>query len=165
MRRALLILIVAPLVLILAAALLVPVLLDEDRLLKVATEVLEQQTGATLTVNGSGELRLLPRIALRMKDAELALPGESQPDLSVGALDIGVRLLPLLSGEVRIDGLTLDHLLVNVPPAPELPSLDTSTLSDAELDAYYAARRQELQKAGESAGMALALPMALEVAK
>ncbi|MBN7796515.1 AsmA family protein [Parahaliea mediterranea] len=165
MPRVLLYLIAVPVLLVVAAALLIPLLVDEDRLMALAADTLEQRTGATLTVNGGASFSLLPRIALELDEVELALPGEAQPDLSARSLDIGVQLMPLFSGKVEIEALLLKGLLVNVPPAPKQPAVDTSEMSDAELDAYYTARREALTQAGRrgGAGDALALPMALEV--
>ncbi|WP_116368777.1 AsmA family protein [Parahaliea mediterranea] len=165
MRRFLLFLLLTPILLIAAAALLVPLLVDEERLLAIAAEALEEKTGATLSVGGEASLRLLPRIALSMEQVELTLPGEGQPDLSAGRLDIGVKPLPLLSGEVQIQRLALERLLVTVPAGPPAPSVDTSDLSDAQLDAFYRERRKAIKAAGEGAGLALAAPMALEVAE
>jgi len=165
MRRFLLFLLLGPLILVVAAALLIPLLVDEEQLLDIAAEALEKKTGATLQVNGEARLQLLPRIALAMEQVELTLPGEGQPDLSAGKLELGVQLLPLFSGEVQIQRLALERLLVTVPAAPEQAALDTSQLSDAELDAWYAARREMLSEAGKGAGLALAAPMALEVAE
>ncbi|GAB3291332.1 AsmA family protein [Parahaliea aestuarii] len=165
MRRILLFLLLTPLLLIVAATLLLPLLLDEERLLAIAAEALKEKTGATLAVSGDTRLRLLPRIALSVEQVELTLPGEGQPDLSAGRLDIGVKPLPLLSGEVQIQRLALNGLLVTVPAGPEQPSIDSSDLSDAELDAFYRERRKVLKETGEDAGLALAAPMALEVAE
>jgi len=165
MLRVLLYLIIIPVLLIVAAAFIIPLFLDEEKLLALAAETLEKQTGATLTVNGDAKLSLFPSIEVQLREAELALPGEGQPDLSARSLDIGVQLMPLFSGSVEIDGLSVDGLLVNIPPTPKRPEVDTSQMSDAQLDAFYAARREALAEAdsAESAGAALALPMALEV--
>jgi len=111
-----------PLLLVLAVALLLPLFLDEERLLALAADTLEEKTGAQLTVNGGAEFSLLPRIGLQLAQAELALPGENQPDLSVRSLAIGVKLLPLFPRSVEIDGLTLEGLLVNLPAPAEPPS-------------------------------------------
>lgn len=163
MRRTLLYLIVVPILLIIAAALLIPLLVDEDQLLELAVDTLQERTGAQLTVAGEASLDIFPGIALKMTEAELALPGEGQPDLSARSLAIGVKLWPLLSGNLEIEDLALEGLLVNIPPAPRQPSIDTSEMSDAELDAYYAARREALKEAGNDGGATLALPLALEV--
>ncbi len=166
MRRILLYVIVIPLVLLIVAALLIPLLVDKKQLLDLASEALEKKTGATLAINGSSSFTLLPRIALEMKDAELTLPGPGQPDLSARSLEVGVKLLPLFSGSVEIKSLGLDGLLINIPPAAKEARANTSQLSDAQLDAFYAKRREALTQAGAQrvdAGAALALPLALEV--
>ncbi len=166
MRRILLYIIVVPIVLVVVAALLIPLLVDDKQLFELASNALEKQTGASLTVNGESKFSLLPRIALKMKDVELTLPGPGQPDLSARSLKVGVRLLPLLSRNVEIKSLGLHGLLINIPPGPKESRADTSQLSNAELDAFYAKRRQLLAEAGarqDEAGAALALPLALEV--
>ena len=108
MPRALLYLIAIPVLLIVLAAILIPLFLDEEQLLALATEALEERTGISLNVNGDASLSLFPRIALQLEEAELALPGDQQPDLSARKLDIGVQLMPLFSGSVEIERLALD---------------------------------------------------------
>jgi uncharacterized protein involved in outer membrane biogenesis len=164
MLRILLYIIGIPLLLILLAAILLPLLLDEDQLLALAADRLEQSSGAQLTVHGDSGLSLLPRLALTLDQAELALPGADQPEITAQRLAVEVRLLPLLSGNVAIKGIELEGLVATVPAPPEQPAVDTSTLSDAELDAFYEARRQALREAAaNSAGAAFGLPLALNV--
>ncbi|QIB65338.1 AsmA family protein [Kineobactrum salinum] len=164
MLRILLYIIGIPLLLILLAAILLPLVLDEEQLLALAAERLEQSSGAQLTVHGDSRLSLLPRLALTLDEAELALPGKDQPDITVQRLAVEVRLLPLLSGTVAIKGIELAGLVATVPAQPAQPAVDTSTLSDAELDAFYEARRQAVRDAAaNSAGAALGLPLALNV--
>jgi uncharacterized protein involved in outer membrane biogenesis len=78
-------------------------------------------------------------------------------------LQLGLQLIPLLSGEVAIDGLDLAGLDYRVAAAESGDKVDTSVLSDAQLDAYYTQRRQEKTELGQAAGL-LAVPLALEVA-
>lgn len=164
MFRILLYIIGIPLLLLLLAALLLPLVLDEEQLLALAAERLEERSGVQLTVRGDSGLSLLPRIALTLGEAELILPEADQPGITVQRLAVEVRLLPLFSGEVAIKGIELQGLVATVPAASEQPAVDTSTLSDAELDAFYAARREALRDAAaNSAGAAFALPLALNV--
>ena len=163
MSKKILLLLVIPLVLVVAAALLLPLLLDEDEILAVATRVLHDRTGATLSVAGDTSLSLFPELGVSLADASLAMPGEEQPSLHIGALDIGVQLLPLLSGSVEIDGIRLDRLSATLHAAPQQKTVDTSGLSDAELDAFYAERRKMLEQQGDATGAALAVPLALNV--
>ncbi|MCB1676675.1 MAG: AsmA family protein [Halioglobus sp.] len=163
MSKKILLLLAIPLLLIVAAAILIPLLLDEEKILAVATRVLHDKTGATLTVAGDTSLSLYPTLGVSLADASLAMPGQEQPDLHIGALDIGVQLLPLLSGSVAIDGISLDQLSARLHSAPQEKALDTSGLSDAELDAFYARRREMLKQQGDTTGAALAVPLALNV--
>jgi AsmA protein len=153
----------AVLLLIVAAALLLPVLVGEKQLLSLASAVLEEQTGATLTVNGTARLSLFPALGVDLQQVEVAMPGEEQPGLQARSLVVGVKLLPLFSRRLEIDSLALDGVLVRTVAA-ERETIDTGSMSDAELDAFYAARRRALEQAGGARPEeALALPLALEV--
>jgi uncharacterized protein involved in outer membrane biogenesis len=169
MRKFLLILLV-PLLLILLAAVLVPVFLDKDKLLELASTELQQQTGATLTVDGDVGLTLFPTLGVSLGDVGLDMPGEDQPDVQARSLEIGVQLMPLLSGQLEIESLAADGLVVTTVSTPseqdEQPTINTSELSDAELDAFYEKRRRMLEEAGAASAeqSPLTLPLALNVA-
>ncbi len=165
MSRIVLILLAIPVVLIIAAAILIPVLLDEEKLLAMAAETLEKETGAILLVEGGASLSIFPNITLELGDAGITMPGEQEMSLRVGTLGIGVELMPLLSSRVEIGDITVDGLLMTLQSAPQQPALDTSTLSDEQLDAYYTKRRQTLEEANQAAGQEsiAALPLALNV--
>ncbi len=165
MPRILLYLIGIPLLLVVAAVLLLPMLLDEDKLVELATDTIEQRSGARLDVRGTAGLSLFPRLALRLTDTGLQLPGEGQPEVSVRELSVEVFLRPLLSREVVIKGLELDGLVLTLPARENDPGADLANLSDAQLDAFYAARRKALREAAENgAGAVLGAPLALNVA-
>ena len=153
------------LLLIVAAAILIPLLLDEEKVLKMAATTLYEETGATLTVTGETSLSLFPTIGIYLADAALALPGEKQPGLHARSLEIGVQLMPLFSGNMEVDSISLDGVSVRIESAAEQADLDTSKLSDEQLDAFYAKRRQTMAAEGDATGaeVALALPMALNV--
>ena len=132
------------LLLIVAAAILIPLLLDEEKVLKMAATTLYEETGATLTVTGETSLSLFPTIGISLADAALALPGEKQPGLHARSLEIGVQLMPLFSGNMEVDSISLDGVSVRIESAAEQADLDTSKLSDEQLDAFYAKRRQSM---------------------
>ena len=90
-------------------------------------------------------------------------PGEDQPGLRAGALSLGLRLGALISGTIEIDRLAVDRLYARLVSAPEAERVDTSGMSDRELDAFYAARREMREQGASGAGAALALPLALNV--
>lgn len=165
MRRTLLYIVAAPLALLFAAAAMLPLFLDEARLIQLATETLEERSGAKLTVRGDAGLSILPRLSLQLEDTQLELPGEQQPNIAVKQLSVEVFLLPLLSKEVAIKGIQLSGLEVTIPASEATPVSTTAGLSDAQLEAFYAERRKALRAAAEAgAGAALGIPLALNIA-
>lgn len=163
--RFILLLVAIPLLLIVLAALLLPLLLDKDKILELASTTLHEQTGVTLTVDGEVDLDLFPGIGIALGDIALIMPGEEQTNLQARSLLIGVQLRPLLTGKVAIEKLVLDGMNVTLRQQQQDDTADTSKLSDQQLDAFYAERRRKQQQDGEaaSAGTALAVPLALEV--
>ena len=164
MTRSKALLIVVPFAIGIGALLLLPQLLDKETLLALATGTIEEQTGAKLTVAGESELSFFPRLGVTLGDTSLAMPGEGQPRLQVRSLDLGVALMPLLAGRAEIDSLAMDGLTVSIVSSNK-EAINTSGLSDAELDAFYAKRREATTEAVQAAGAeaALALPLALNV--
>ncbi len=164
MRRALLYLLLIPLLLILLAVVLLPLLVDKEQILALARDAVREQTGADLSIGGEASLSLFPTVGVALEEVDLVLPGEQQPALNIGSLVIGVRPWPLLAGRLLIDTLALDGVTARLPAAREGEKVDSARLSDAELDAFYARRReQRASDAAARAGAALAVPLALEV--
>jgi len=58
--RTILIILAIPVLLVIVAALLIPMLLDEEKLLAMAAETLEKETGAILVVAGAPAFRCFP---------------------------------------------------------------------------------------------------------
>lgn len=99
----------ALLVLLLAAALLAPVLIDvNDYKPRLLAEV-KKATGRDLAIDGPIGLSLLPTPELSVEDVRLAnLPGSQEPDMvRVKAMRVSVALLPLLSRRVEIRHIEL----------------------------------------------------------
>ncbi|MBE9537658.1 MAG: AsmA family protein [Proteobacteria bacterium] len=165
MSRTLLILLATPVLLVVIAALLIPVLLDEEKLLAMAADTLEKETGAVLLVKGGASLSIFPNLSLQLGDASITMPGEQEMALKAGSLGIGLELMPLLSREIEIADISIDGLVMTIQAAPEQPALDTSTLSDEQLDEFYSKRREALGSANQAAGQEsiAALPLALNV--
>ena len=157
-------LIVAPMALVILLVLLLPLFLDKEKILELATATVREKTGATLIVAGPVELALFPRIGISLKEVSLAMPGETEPGLQLRSLELGLRLGPLLTGQVEIQTLRLDGLNSRIPAGPKAPTANTAEMTDEELDAYYKKRRRLQAEAGAAAsGNALALPLALNV--
>ena len=163
MPRILLTTLVLLLLLTVAATLLVPLLVDEDKLLEIAATALKDQTGATLTVAGDVQFSLLPTLEISLADAAITLPQKQQPNLRAGLLQIGVRLLPLINGDIEVDSIVLNQIRARIESGAEENKVDTTALSNEELDAFYAKRRSSLTKSGETIGAALMVPAALRV--
>ncbi len=168
MSRLLLIPLALIVVLVVAAALLVPVLLDKDKVLHLATEALHEQTGATLTVNGDTRLSVFPTLGIVLSDAAITLPEKQQADLRdlrIGTLHIGAQWLPLIKGQLEIDSLVLDGIRASIETGSAQANTDTKTRSDADLDALYAIRRERMAASATVTGAEAILipPLALHV--
>jgi AsmA protein len=163
--RVLLVVIVVPVFLILMLALLLPLLLDEKDLLNMAAKVVKEETGATLAVNGEANLSIFPRISVDLSDTAITLPGKDEASVSARFLGIGLELMPLFSGRVEIGEVAVDGLVMTVHSAPEEPALDTSGLTDEQLDVFYAERRKAIEGEGQSVSeeSVAAAPLALNV--
>lgn len=168
MRRILLYIIGIPVVLVLLAALLIPLFVDEEKLISIAASQLQEKTGAELTVSGPVSLSLFPRLGLEMADVRIEAP-DNKANLQAGELSTGLAVMPLLRGSVEIDSVNLRDLTVTAVADPDAAAAGMTTvgLSDAELDALYEKRRsaRDSGKSNAAGGAALALPLALNVAR
>ena len=166
MSRVLLYVVALPLIVIIAAAILVPLLLDKDKLLQLAAEEVHKQTGATLTVEGDADIRIFPTLGLALGDVSLDMPTEQQPSLQARSLNIGVQLMPLLSKEIAIEKIDLDGVVIRMVTEPPPAPIDTSKMNDEELQEFYARRQAAIDDASKasSAESVIAVPLALEVA-
>jgi len=158
-----------PVVLVVLIVLFGGRLLDKEALVAVASQQLEAQAGITLTVDGNASLSLFPDVALAMSQVTAELP-DGGGRIEADTLATGVALVPLFSGSVEIASVLLEGVTFTTVAADEAAAkaatVDTTTLSDAELDAFYALRRQARESAAaEAAASSLAVGMSLEVAE
>ncbi|MEO0438336.1 MAG: AsmA family protein, partial [Pseudomonadota bacterium] len=165
--RVLLWIVAIPVVLIALLAVLIPLFLDEKALVDLASEQIQEQTGAILRVEGDASFSLFPEVGIAASKVSVDVP-DSKATIDAESLSVGVALMPLFSRTVdikaiRVEGMTVTQQAAN-EDAAKAATLDTSTFSDAELDAYYAARDQARATAqAEAAASVLAVPLALEV--
>ena len=153
------ILVLAVLLLGIAAALV----LDKEKLVALAGDAIRQQTGAELRVDGPTSLSLFPMLGVSLENARLQLPEEQPGTVSVRALDVGVRFIPLLKRQLEIDEIAVDGLVAELQRRAT-PELDTSGFSDEELDEFYRKRRELIAAAGpDAATRVMAAPLALKV--
>ncbi|WP_279252879.1 AsmA family protein [Candidatus Seongchinamella marina] len=166
MPRILLYIILAPVILVIVAALLIPVMVDEEKMLQLAADEVRKQTGAELSVLGGADLRIFPTLGLALADVSLDMPSDQQPSLQARSLNIGVELIPLLSKEVAIETIELDGVVIKMTTEPEAAPIDTSKLNDKQLGEFYAKRQADIDEARQAASTeaAVAVPLALEVA-
>jgi AsmA protein len=73
-------------------------------------------TGRELRINGPVRLSLFPAVAVVANDVTFAnAPGAREPQMATLAkLDVHVRVLPLLSGNIAIDRLVLDKPVIHL---------------------------------------------------
>ena len=81
------ILIAVPLILLVAAALLLPLLVSEQRVLDLASQTIKEKTGATLIVNGGANFSIFPSISVEVEDTGIEFPGEQS--ISATARSLG----------------------------------------------------------------------------
>lgn len=104
------------LVLLVGAAIALPMLIDPNDYRDTIAEAVEKNTGRSFTL-GEIELKVFPWIKLRVNDAELgnAAGFGDQPFARVGAADVGARLLPLLFDQrLEVSTVTLSGLVLNL---------------------------------------------------
>jgi len=159
-KRLLLFIIVIPLVVVILAAVLVPMLVDKQKILQLAQDTLKEQTGATLDVRGDVSFSVFPTIAVTLADTAVTLPEETEPTATAENLAIGVQLIPLFSRRVEIGGILIDGFHARLKPAAagaDMP--DTATLSKEQQKALEEAQKEALAEQAQ----VLAAPLALSI--
>lgn len=115
--------------LVVLALVLIPMFIDEQALIEMAQEQVRTSTGGELVIAGETELSLFPRFGLRLEETSLDLPPKSDFDqqitASIAELDVGLALLPLLSGNVDVGTIVISGVTADItepqalPPEPE----------------------------------------------
>ncbi|MCS4503071.1 AsmA family protein [Arhodomonas aquaeolei] len=106
------IVVIALIALVVAAALAVVAFVDPNDYREDIAAVVERNTGRSLAIDGDIELSFFPRLGLAVNDVALAdAPGfGEEPFAEVGRVTLGVGLSSLISGEPRLDTITLEGL-------------------------------------------------------
>ncbi|MFG6668451.1 AsmA family protein [Halomonas sp. HNIBRBA4712] len=100
-----------------AAVVYVTTFLDPEDFKPRLVEVVEEQTGLNLALEGPITWSFYPRIGVSVSQARAWLPDQSVDETSFAAIDsaeVSVAFAPLLRGEIAVDGLTLDGLRLNL---------------------------------------------------
>jgi len=119
MRKPLRIIIVAVGALVLAVvalALVVPRLLDPNAYKDQISDLVRSRTGHELTISGDIRLAVFPWVALEVDHVQLSsAPGfGAAPLVQVGHASMRIKLLPLLSKQVRMGTISLDDVVVHL---------------------------------------------------
>jgi uncharacterized protein involved in outer membrane biogenesis len=96
-------------VLIVGAVIVMPSFIDWDSYKGDLQQQVKQATGRNLAIIGDVDLTILPEPRLRLKDVRFAnIKGGSLPEMvKLEALDIRVRILPLLQGRIEVASVLL----------------------------------------------------------
>lgn len=110
--------------LLLAAAFLVPTIMDWDRFKAPLIARIEAETGRTVTLSGPIKARLLPSPMVSVQGVAIANPQGLTGDLAqVDGVRLHVAFLPLLTGRVRVVSLELSRPRITlIQPAQGAPN-------------------------------------------
>lgn len=102
--------------LLVAAALIVPWLVPLDTYMQQVAQQVKKSTGRDLTVEGDLSFSLLPTVALearqvRLSNAEWA---SDEDMIALDAVQVRLGLLPLLSGQVVVDSFVLENPVIHL---------------------------------------------------
>jgi len=110
------VLMAVPVLLVLAAVLLLPLLVDSMYYKRQVIALVEKHTGLTLHMDGKVSLHLLPRPRITATHLRLANPpGFASGDLArLPWLAVDVKLLPLMAGRMETGAIVLSGLTLNL---------------------------------------------------
>jgi AsmA protein len=102
--------------LVVAAVIVLPLVIDPNDYKQEIVEAVREQTGRELTINEPMDLSVFPWLGIAAGGVSLSnAPGfGDQPFASLGALQLKVKLLPLLSRTVQVDTIVLRDLSLNL---------------------------------------------------
>ncbi|MFT5180484.1 MAG: AsmA protein, partial [Alphaproteobacteria bacterium] len=108
--------ILALVVLVVAAAVIVPFFIPLDAVKEQITTRAEEATGRKLTIAGDFDLSILPRVRIKAGNVTFAnAPGAKQANmLELAELEVGVSLFPLISGQVEVSSFVLIDPVINL---------------------------------------------------
>ncbi len=97
-------------VVLIAAVVLIPLLVDVNEYKPQIEAQVEKATGRPLKIGGDMALSVFPWIGVALSDLQLGSPAEfgDQAFLAVGRFEAQVRLLPLLSREVEVKRIVVE---------------------------------------------------------
>lgn len=111
-----LIIIGALLALLVVVAIAVPAFIPVETYKAQVEQRVEDATGRKLTIAGPVRFSLLPSVAILAKDVHFAnATGFAAPEMAtLAALEIKLKVMPLLTGEIVIDSFVIDKPAINL---------------------------------------------------
>lgn len=99
-----------------AAAVAAPFLIPVDQVRAALSKAVKDATGRELAIEGDLKVTVLPILGLSADKASLSNASWAGPEpmLTLGRIEAGVKLMPLLSGRVEVTRFVLDHPVVNL---------------------------------------------------
>ena len=102
----------AVVILLVSAAVLLPLIYDKDDLKRAIANEVREQTGRELSIAGPLDFSVFPWLAVEVSDLSLgnAEGFGNQPFARIGQARVGVALMPLFRKQIAADEITLDGL-------------------------------------------------------
>ncbi len=103
-------------VIVIAAAIVLPFFIPLDAVKQQITTRAEDATGRKLTIAGDFDLSILPRVRVKAGDVTFAnAPGAQQANmLELAELEVGLALFPLISRQVEVTSFVLVDPVINL---------------------------------------------------
>ena len=103
-------------VLVIVAALVLPMMIDPNDYRDQIGDAVRKQTGRELVIEGELNLSVVPWLGVEVGRASLSnAPGlGDEPMLAIDGASVGVRLMPLLSRRLEVSEIKLDGLRLNL---------------------------------------------------
>lgn len=139
--------------------------LDPNDLKPRLADAVRERTGLELSLNGPLSWTFYPRIGVTVEDASARLPDQGDDDAPFAAFkqaEARIRFAPLLSGNIEVDGFTLDGLRLNLRRDEQgrgnwQTLTDTIARQDGAPQASPSRRPQRVTTAGDR-------PLAMDIA-
>ncbi|MDR9488714.1 MAG: AsmA family protein [Spiribacter sp.] len=92
------------------------VLIDPDDYRDSISEVVQAQTGRSLSIDGSISWALFPRLGIDLREVSLGSGGglNEFAFFSAKRLSLGIEIMPLLRGELALEAITIDAPVLNL---------------------------------------------------
>jgi AsmA protein len=120
-------------VLILAAAIILPLLVDPNDYREEIASAAQKQTGRELKLEGDLSLSVIPWLGVEIGRASLSnAPGMGdEPMVAIEGASVGVKLMPLLGRRLVVSQITLDGARINLYQGPDGNNWDDLTAGEA----------------------------------